>query len=42
VHVDAESGGVFDEVLAVTAVDPGLADGGILFGSVDDLVTPPA
>jgi hypothetical protein len=29
VHVDAEGGGVFDEVLAVAAVDPGLADGGV-------------
>jgi hypothetical protein len=30
VHVDAEGGGVLDAALAVTAVDPGLADGGVL------------
>ena len=28
VHVDAESGGVLDEVLAVAAVDPGFTNGG--------------
>jgi hypothetical protein len=37
-HVDAEGGGVFDEVLAVAAVDPHLADAGVFGG---DLVQEP-
>ena len=35
-HVDAEGGGVFDEVLAVAAVDPGLADGWVGGGDLVD------
>lgn len=36
VHVDAEGGGVFHEVLAVAAVSPGFADGGMLGGDPFD------
>lgn len=36
VHVDAESRGMLDEVLAVAAVDPGPADGGMLGGHLLD------
>jgi hypothetical protein len=32
--VDAQGGGVLDEVRAVAAVDPGLADGGVLGGDL--------
>jgi hypothetical protein len=37
-HVDAEGRGVLDQVPAVAAVDPDLADGGVLGG---DLVQEP-
>jgi hypothetical protein len=33
-HVDAEAGGVLDEVLAVAAVDPHLADAGMFGGDL--------
>lgn len=36
VHVDAQRGGVFDEVLAAAAVDPGLSDRGMLCGDSFD------
>ena len=37
-HVDAESGCVLDEVLAVAAIDPHLADAGVFGGDlVQDL-----
>ncbi|MBT2407050.1 hypothetical protein J7I97_26990 [Streptomyces sp. ISL-87] len=33
-EVDAEGGGVVDEVLAVAAVDPGFAQGGVVGGGL--------
>ncbi|MEY9988274.1 hypothetical protein ABIE67_000306 [Streptomyces sp. V4I8] len=33
-EVDAEGGGVLDEVFAVAAVDPDLAQGGVLGGGL--------
>jgi hypothetical protein len=39
-HIDAEVGGMLDEVLAVVAVEPDLADGGVGGGGLRQGLVP--